>query len=65
MGVISKKPEVFSRAADAYSFGMTCYEILTGKLPFEGHPLSDKWSTLTEHEIHQHLRPYIPVYVED
>jgi hypothetical protein len=38
--MVSKKPEVFSRAAEAYSFGMICYEILTGKLPFEDHPLN-------------------------
>lgn len=30
----------FTREADVYSFGMTCYEVLTGKIPFEDHPQS-------------------------
>ncbi len=31
----------YSAAVDVYSFGMVCYEILTGKYPQEGHPMSD------------------------
>jgi serine/threonine protein kinase len=32
---------VFTKEADIYSFGMLCYEIITGRLPFEDHPRDD------------------------
>ncbi|KAG0586906.1 hypothetical protein KC19_2G126300 [Ceratodon purpureus] len=38
---ICKRPELFTMASDVYSYGMTCYEILTGKLPFDGHSGND------------------------
>ncbi|KAG0559070.1 hypothetical protein KC19_10G076800 [Ceratodon purpureus] len=60
----SKKPEVFSRAVDVYGYGMTCYEVLVGKLPFEDHPLSGENRLLTDLVINQDLRPEIPEYVE-
>ena len=54
-----ERPEVFSRAIDIYSYGMTCYEILTGKLPFEGHSQNDYTHVLNG------SRPMLPEYVED
>lgn len=38
---VSKKRELFTMASDAYSYGMLCYEILIGKLPFEDYGKSD------------------------
>jgi len=31
----------WSAAVDVYGFGMVCYQLLTGKYPFQGHPKSD------------------------
>ena len=51
--------KLFTKKADIYSYGMTCYEILTGKLPFEGHPIDDFDLVLNGH------RPKIPEHVDD
>jgi hypothetical protein len=61
--MVSKKFEVFSRAVVAYSFGMTWYEILIGKIPFEDHPLSD--FELIDLVIYQYLCVEVLKYVED
>jgi len=39
--VVNERPDLFTNASNVYSYGMVCYEILTGKLPFEGHPTYD------------------------
>ena len=35
------KPELFTKSADVYSYGMTCYEVVTGQIPFEDLRASD------------------------
>ena len=62
---VNDRPEVFSKAVDVYAYGMLCYEILTGKLPFQDHPLSDNPSLLMDLVINGHLRPVVPEYVEE
>ena len=44
-------------ASDVYSYGMACYEILTGKVPFEDHPVYDYDLVLSGQ------RPKVPKYV--
>ena len=34
-------PKVYTKQADVYSYAMTCYEILTGCIPFEDRPRTD------------------------
>ncbi|KAG0554773.1 hypothetical protein KC19_12G117600 [Ceratodon purpureus] len=62
---VSKRPELFSKSADAYSYGMTYYEVLTGRVPFQDHPLSDQRSLLTDLVINHDLRPEVPEHVDD
>ncbi|KAG0554633.1 hypothetical protein KC19_12G106900 [Ceratodon purpureus] len=62
---VNKRLELFSKSADAYSYGMTCYEVLTGRVPFQDHPLSKECSVLTDLVINQHLHPEVPEYVDN
>jgi serine/threonine protein kinase len=50
---------VYSPAVDVYGFGMVCYEILTGQIPFEGHSKSDYNLVLSgkRPDIHGHVDP--------
>ncbi len=60
---MNQRRDLFTRAADAYSYGMTYYEISTGKLSFKDHPLSIP--LLTDFVINQELRPKFPDFVHD
>jgi serine/threonine protein kinase len=48
---------ILSRAADVYSYGMLCYELLTGNIPFEGCARTDYDVVLSG------KRPKLPAYV--
>ncbi|KAG0627619.1 hypothetical protein M758_2G215900 [Ceratodon purpureus] len=56
---VSKRPELFTMASDVYSYGMTCYEILTGKLPFDGQIVNEYMDTVLSGK-----RLEVPEYVE-
>lgn len=55
---ISNKPELFTKQADVYSYGMVCYEILTGRLPFDDYRVNDFDHVLVG------KRPKVPEYVD-
>ncbi|KAG0587267.1 hypothetical protein KC19_2G153100 [Ceratodon purpureus] len=57
-GVVYAKIELFSKEVDIYSYGMTCYEVLSGKLPFQEQ-------VVTLDDIINGKRPEVPEYVED
>jgi len=52
-----KRPIHFTREADVYSYAMTCYEIWTGHIPFEGYNTND-----FEHVLNG-VRPALPDFV--
>jgi serine/threonine protein kinase len=52
-----KTTPTYSTAVDVYGFGMVCYELLTGQIPFEGHRLSDYELVLSGR------RPELPDYL--
>lgn len=54
---------LYTPAADVYSYAMTCYEILTGCIPFEGCKMSDYTEVLRG--VRPPLPDYIPSWVRD
>ena len=62
--VVGQREDLFTRKVDIYSYGMTCYEVLTGKLPFQDHPLIEDNVLLADLVI-SGLRPMVPEFVED
>jgi hypothetical protein len=56
---VSQRPELFTKKVDVSSYGMTCYEILTGKLPFEEHSIHEYDLVL------QGQWPVVPKYVDN
>ncbi|KAG0627598.1 hypothetical protein M758_2G213900 [Ceratodon purpureus] len=57
---VSKRPELFTMASDVYSYGMTCYEILTGKLPFDGRLGKEYMDAIMGGK-----RPGVPEFVDE
>ncbi|KAG0554999.1 hypothetical protein KC19_12G136000 [Ceratodon purpureus] len=58
-----KKPcerniEIWTEKVDVYSYAMTCYEVLTGHIPFDGYVKSD-WKRVIDGE-----RPHLPEYID-
>ncbi|KAG0625852.1 hypothetical protein M758_2G084500 [Ceratodon purpureus] len=54
--IVNTKPELFTKKANIYSYGMTCYEVVTGKLPFQGQ-------RVTMEDVINGQRPEVPEYV--
>ena len=54
---VEHSAKAFPMKADVYNFGCVCYEILSGKEPFEGERLSELYQKLTAPDT---LRPQLP-----
>lgn len=53
------RPEIFTQNIDIYSYSMTCFEILTGRIPFAELP-SMKYDTV----VTDGLRPELPAAID-
>jgi serine/threonine protein kinase len=49
---------IWTEKVDVYGYAMTCYEVLTGHIPFDGYVKSD-WKKVIDGE-----RPHLPDYVD-
>jgi serine/threonine protein kinase len=49
---------IWTEKVDVYSYAMTCYEVLTGKIPFDGY-FKSHWKKVIDGE-----RPHFPDYVD-
>lgn len=56
---VHSSPEVWTEKVDVYSYAMTCYEVLTGCIPFEERAPND-YDGVIDGE-----RPPLPNYVDD
>jgi serine/threonine protein kinase len=54
----NRNVEIWTEKVDAYSYAMTCYEILTGHIPFFGYAKND-WKRIIDGE-----RPHLPDYID-
>lgn len=64
---IRNKPELFSEKADVYSYSMTCYEVLSGKIPFDDVPSHDYeqvFSGRTQLEWPGYIEPQLKALLE-
>jgi serine/threonine protein kinase len=53
-----RKEEIWTESVDVYSFAMTSYEVLTGRVPFYGYEKRD-WKGVIDGE-----RPHLPDYID-
>ncbi|KAG0598904.1 hypothetical protein M758_12G110700 [Ceratodon purpureus] len=64
---VSSKDLVYTEKADVYSYGMMCYELITGRIPFEGHPFNDYGIVLSGQrpELPHDLNPWLKELITD
>jgi serine/threonine protein kinase len=56
---LSSMEPTYTAKADVYSFAMTCYEILTGNVPFDGFP-----QCAIHGKVMEGVRPKLPCHID-